>query len=107
MVRPGDREARTLDGGPARRSERSLDDLDVRIKDAKKAARFAPSLPEKLRLQREVKTLESRRDEAWRAFDQASRELERDKEKLLDDIERRLAADIRREPLFSLRWRLV
>ena len=85
----------------------SLDDLDVRIKEAKKAARFAPSLPEKLRLQREVKTLESRRDEAWRAFDQASRELERDKEKLLDDIERRLTADIRREPLFTLRWRLV
>ena len=44
--------------------ERSLDDLDVRIEDAKKAARFAPSLPDKLRLQREVKTLESRRDEA-------------------------------------------
>ena len=85
----------------------SLDDLDVRIKEAKKAARFAPSLPEKLRLQREVKTLESRRDEAWRAFDQASRELEHDKEKLLDDIERRLTADIHREPLFTLRWRLV
>jgi len=28
-------------------------------------------------------------------------ELERDKEKLLDDIERRLTADIRREPLFT------
>ena len=25
----------------------------------------------------------------------------------LDDIERRLTADIRREPLFTLRWRLV
>jgi hypothetical protein len=62
-------------------------DLDVRIKEAKKAARFAPSLPQKLLLQREVKTLESRRDEAWRVFDRASRELERDKEKLLDDIE--------------------
>jgi hypothetical protein len=54
------------------------------IKEAKKAARFAPSLPEKLRLQREVKRLESRQDEAWRAFDQASRELGRDKEKLLE-----------------------
>ena len=43
----------------------------------------------------------------WRAFDQASRELERDKEKLLDDIERRLTADIRRESLFTLRWRLL
>jgi hypothetical protein len=32
-----------------------LDPLDVRIKEAKKAARFAPSLPEKLPLQREVK----------------------------------------------------
>ena len=32
------------------------------------------------------------------AYDQASRELERDQEKLLDDIERRLTADIRRDP---------
>lgn len=32
---------------------------------------------------------------------------QRDKEKLLDDIERRLTADIRREPLFTLRWRLA
>jgi hypothetical protein len=57
-----------------------------------------------LRLQREVKTLESRGDGGSRAFDQASRELERDKEKLLDDIERRLTADIRRQPLFTSRW---
>ena len=28
-------------------------------------------------------------------------------EALLDDIERRLTADVRREPLFTLRWRLV
>jgi hypothetical protein len=56
---------------------------------------------------RDVKTLESRRDEAWRAFDRASRELEGDREKLLDNIDRRLTADIRREPRFTLRWRLV
>ena len=66
-----------------------------------------PACPRSFGSQREVKTLESRRDEAWRAFDQASRELERDKEKLLDDIERRLTADIRREPLFTLRCRFV
>jgi hypothetical protein len=44
-----------------------------------------------------LKTLENRRDEAWRAFDQASRELERDKEKRPGDFERRLTAEIRRE----------
>ncbi len=85
----------------------SLDELDTSIKEAKKAARFAPTLPEKLRLQREVKSLEGQRDEAWRAFDQASRELERDKEKLLDDIEGRLAAASLRESLFTIRWQLV
>jgi hypothetical protein len=44
------------------------------------------------------------RDEAWRTFDQAGRALEREKEQLLDDIERRLTASIDRVPLFTLRW---
>jgi hypothetical protein len=56
---------------------------------------------------RDALRLESRRDEAWQAFDQASRELERQKEAMLDDIGRRLAARIEREPLFTIRWHLA
>ena len=45
-----------------------LDELDESLKSGRKNARTAPTLPEKLERQREVRKLETRRDEAWRAF---------------------------------------
>ena len=83
-----------------------LDDLDESLKAARRAARTAPSLPEKLERQREVRRLETKRDEAWRAFDQASRDLDRQKDALLDDIARRLEQSIEEEVLFTLRWQV-
>ena len=83
-----------------------LADLDAALKDARKAARIAPTLPEKLERQRQARSFEAKRDEAWRTFDQASREIDREKDALLDEISRRLEQSIEQEPLFSLRWRL-
>jgi superfamily II DNA or RNA helicase len=84
-----------------------LDELDQALKEAKKNARTAPTLPEKLERQKQVRTLETKRDEAWRAYDQASREVDRQKDALLDEISRRLEQKLEQEPLFGLRWRLV
>ena len=85
----------------------TLNDLDEALRAAKKAARFAPTLPEKLERQREARVLEGQRDEAWRAFDNAACEIERQKDTLLDKISKRLEQDVRREALFTLRWRLT
>jgi len=74
--------------------------------EIRKAARLAPNLPEKLERQRELRKLETRRDEAWRSYDQASRELDRQKESLLDEISRRLKQHTGSEALFILRWKL-
>ncbi|MEX2492359.1 MAG: SNF2-related protein [Nitrospirales bacterium] len=84
-----------------------LDELDETIKETKKAARLAPNLPDKLERQRAVRHLESKRTEAWKAFDEASREIERRKDALLDEISRRLEQRIEQEPLFTIRWQLV
>ncbi len=84
-----------------------LDDMDDRIREAKKAARQAPNLPEKLQRQRDVRQLEEKRDAAWRAYDQASRDVERQKDGLIDDVGRRLAQDRGTERLFTLRWRVT
>lgn len=84
----------------------ALGELDEALKAAKKAARLAPTLPEKLERQREARVLEGKRDEAWRAFDQASREIDRRKDGLLDEISRRLEQKLEQEPLFTLRWRV-
>lgn len=84
-----------------------LDEVDESLKAARKSARTAPSLPEKLERQREVRRLEGKRDEAWRVFDQASRELEKQKDVLLDDIAKRLEQHIEEEILFTIRWGVV
>ena len=84
-----------------------LDELDQEIKETKKSARMAPNLPEKLELQRKLRGLESKRDEAWRAYDSASCDVDRQKDTLLDEIRRRLEQKTECEALFTLRWRLA
>jgi ERCC4-related helicase len=83
-----------------------LDELDEALKEAKKAARNAPNLPEKLERQRSVRSLEEKRDKAWKDYDAAAREVDRQKDALLDDISRRLNQKVEEKPLFSLRWSL-
>ena len=84
-----------------------LAELDDALKDAKKAARLAPTLPEKLERQRAARALETRREEAWRAYDHASREIDAQKDTLLDTISQRLAQHIEHGALFTLHWQLV
>ncbi len=85
----------------------TLNELDDALRAAKKEARFAPTLPEKLERQREARNLEGKRNEAWRAFDDAAREIDKQKDALLDEIGKRLEQDVNRETLFALHWRLV
>jgi superfamily II DNA or RNA helicase len=84
-----------------------LDELDQSIKDTKRAARLAPNLPEKLELQRKLRNLEIKRDEAWRSYDAASRDVDRQKDALLDEISRRLEQKAECSELFTVRWRVA
>jgi SNF2 family DNA or RNA helicase len=84
-----------------------LDDLDAKIKEAKREARTAPNLPAKLELQRQLRQLETKREEVWRSYDQASRNVEKKKDNLLDDISQRLSQKTERQELFLIRWELT
>jgi len=81
--------------------------LDEALKEGKKAARNAPNLPEKLECQRAVRNLEEKRDKAWRDYDGAAREIDRQKDALLDDISTRLNQKVEEQPLFTLRWSVI
>jgi Helicase conserved C-terminal domain len=84
-----------------------LEELDLQIRETRKAARLAPNLPDKLECQRALRRLEAQRDEAWRSYDEASREIDRQKDALLDEISGRLQQQTAQELLFILRWCLV
>ena len=84
-----------------------LDELDETIKETKKAARLAPNLPEKLERQRALRQLETKRNDAWQAFDEAAREIDRQKDALLDEISQRLQQKTEQATLFTIRWQLA
>ncbi|MGA8724682.1 MAG: SNF2-related protein [Acidimicrobiales bacterium] len=67
-----------------------LREHDEQLKSLKREARQAPTLPDKLALQKKVKQVEVGREEAWRAYDAQAREVEAAKESLIDDVEARL-----------------
>lgn len=83
-----------------------LDELDETIKETRKAARLAPNLPEKLAKQQALRKLEAKRDEAWRNYDAASRDLDKKKDELLDEISQRLEQNTKSDLLFILKWNL-
>lgn len=84
-----------------------LEDLDARIKETKREARSAPNLPIKLDLQRQLRHFEAKRNEAWKAYDEASRDVERKKDGLLDEISQRLSHKTEQEELFMIRWQVI
>jgi superfamily II DNA or RNA helicase len=81
-----------------------LDELDANLKEKRRAARTAPNLPEKLAVQKELRALEGKRAESWRSYDLASRDIDTQKEALLDEIGQRLEQQTDMERLFVLRW---
>ncbi len=83
-----------------------LNELYGRIKEMKREARVAPNLPAKLDLQKQLRQLEAKRNEAWREYDEASRDVEKSKDELLDNIGKRLEQKITKKELFSIRWEL-
>jgi len=87
--------------------EHEIKDLDRQIREAKRAAKLAVSLEEKLAGQKEVKALESKRNQKRRTLFDAQDEVDRKREELIDAIEGKLQQDTRLLELFSIRWRLT
>ena len=47
------------------------------------------------------------RDEAWREYDGAARDIEKQKDDLIDKVESRLQQELQEETLFTVRWKLI
>lgn len=82
----------------------SLKDLDEQIKELKKQAKSASNLPDKLKFEKARKKCESERDQSWREFDHAAKEIELAKDILIEKIEAQLAQDVKEQEIFGIRW---
>jgi ERCC4-related helicase len=84
-----------------------LKDLDDELKALKKEIRQTGNLPDKLALQRKARELEGKRDTAWRAYDEAAKDIEVQKDGLLDRVEEQLAQSAETEDLFTITFKIA
>lgn len=86
--------------------EREIKDLDRQIKEARRAATSAVTLEEKLAGQKQIKALETQRNQKRRTLFDAQDQVDRQREALIAQIEGKLTQTARVEQLFSIRWTL-
>jgi adenine-specific DNA-methyltransferase len=87
--------------------EREIKDLDRQIKEARRAAKAATLLEEKLATLKEIKALESQRNEQRRSLFDAQDEVDAQRERLIASIEAKLAQKTVQTQLFTVRWSLA
>lgn len=85
----------------------NLRELDDALKELKREARQAASLPDKLAIQRRVKQAEASRDDAWRAYDDEARVIEQSKDELIDRVEVRLTTTQTVDRVLTIRYRIT
>jgi len=86
--------------------EREIKDLDRQIREARRAAKLALTLEEKLAGQKQVKALESQRNQRRRSLFDAQDEVDHRREELIAQIEGKLRQKTSLQRLFAIRWRL-
>ncbi len=87
--------------------EREIKDFDRQIKEAKGAARLAPTLEEKLAGQKQIKALEAQRNAKRKSLFDAQDAVEQRREALIAQIEAKLTQNTSASTVVAFRWRLV
>jgi superfamily II DNA or RNA helicase len=83
-----------------------LDDIDIQSKVLRKQVRESSSLPEKLNLHKELRALERLRIDAWKSFDEKSRGIDEERDRIESEAVRLLAHSVSEEQLFTITWQL-
>src|SRR3990172_10017722 len=86
--------------------EREIKDLDWQIKEARRAATASLTLEEKLAGQKQIKALEAQRGQKRKSLFEAQDEIDRQREKLISEIEGKLQQKITSRIQFVIRWTL-
>ena len=87
--------------------EREIKEMDRQIKEAKRAATAAVDLQSKLAGQKQVKALETQRNQQRRSLFDAQDEVDRQRDELIAQIESQLAQKSNLQCLFKIRWHLA
>ena len=86
--------------------ERELKEFDHQIRDARRSAQIAVALAEKLEIQKQVRELEAQRNRKRRELFDAQDGIDKQRQDLIEAIERKMQQNCRVTPVFTLRWSL-
>lgn len=86
--------------------EREIKELDRQIKEARRAAITALALEEKLASQKQIRSLETLRNQKRRSLFEAQDEVDRQRDNLIHQIEGKLEQGTTLNALFTIRWTL-
>ena len=87
--------------------EQEIRDLDLEIRETKRASTSAGTLAEKLVHQRTLKTIQATRNQKRKDLFSAQDEVEARRDGLIADIEARMKQGQKTEPIFLIRWALT
>ncbi len=87
--------------------EQELKELDRQIREARRSAQIAVALAEKLEIQKQVRELETQRNRKRRELFDAQDRIDKQREELLETIEKKLRQDCKVTPVFTMRWSLA
>jgi len=87
--------------------EIQIKDLDLEIKQLKAESRKLAKLEDKVKAQRHIKKLEQKRTDFRRELFDAQDAIDKDKDGLLDDVEKRLRQTTSTETLFSIHFTIA
>lgn len=91
-----------------RRTQRQrLDELDAQAKEYRNQLRAEPGLPQKIALQKEIRALDHKRNEAWKNYESAVREIDQQREEIEDHAIQMLHTSHAVNPLFSIHWSII
>lgn len=83
-----------------------LNEFDQLIKEAQRNARSTANMTDRLKMEKEKRELYNKRDIAWKEYEQEAKLIDKEKEALIDSVEKRLENKLEEERLFDVRWRV-
>jgi ERCC4-related helicase len=86
--------------------EYELKELDRQIREARRSAQIAPALAEKLSIQKQVRELDAARTRKRRELFDAQDRIDKQRQDLIETIEKKLQQDCKETPVFTVRWSL-
>lgn len=84
-----------------------LKELDEQIKTLKKDNRLSVNLQEKLRKQKEIRSLDTKRDEAWKEYENKKKDIDSQVDDLIEHIQAKMEQKMVVEQVFAINWRLI